>query len=90
MRRPIVVFFVVGLLAIIPVQGGAADLPTYGLSRSTAYTLNRGEWQIGSTFSFLSFGLPGITVEYGLTDYLQLGTSLTRDIEGDLNLRGKF
>jgi hypothetical protein len=90
MRTPIVVFLVAGLLAIVPFQVGAANLPTYGLSRSTAYTLNRGDWQIGSTFSFLAFGIPGITVEYGLTDYLQLGTSLTRDIEGDLNIRGKF
>lgn len=90
MRTRIVVFLVVGLLAIIPVQGGAVGLPTYGLSRSTAYTLNRGEWQIRGSFSLLTLGLPGVTVEHGLTDHLQLGTSLTSDIQGDLNLRGKF
>ncbi len=90
MKTPIVVSIVLGLLVLIPGSVSCIEAPTYGLSRSTAYTLNQGEWQIGSTFSFLAFGLPGITVEYGLTDYLQLGTSLTRDIEGDLNLRGKF
>lgn len=89
LRTLITVFLVLGLLAVMPILGSAADLPTFALSRSTAYTLNRGELQVGSTFSFLSFGVPGVSVEYGIADYLQLGTSVTGDIEGDLNLKGK-
>lgn len=89
MRTLIAVLFVVGLLSVMPVLGGAANSPTFALSRSTAYTLNRGEGQVSTTFNLLSLGVPTVSVEYGLSNYLQLGTSVTRDIEGDLNLRGK-
>lgn len=62
-----------------------------GIYEDTAFTLNQGEWKIGE------LSIPGSLyqwkwayMQYGLTDNLQIGTTLVRNFQGFPNLSGKF
>lgn len=55
---------------------------TQVIYQPTAYTLPPGMWELEGTFSLLSLGLPSISVAYGLTESLQLSTSLSGALFG--------
>lgn len=64
---------------------------TEGICNQTAHTLNQGEWKVGD----LSF--PGqfsqwkyFYLQYGLTENLQIGTTLAQNFLGGPNLSGKY
>jgi len=64
---------------------------TKGICEDTAYTLNQGEWKIGN------LSLPGSVsqwkcayLKYGLTEDLQVGTTLPQNFLGQPNLSGKY
>jgi len=74
--------------------------PTDTLNGSTAYTLNRGEFRVGSLNLFVDFlhpttvfrlnQLKWLDVEYGLTDRLQVGTTVLETVLEGPNVWAKF
>jgi len=56
----------------------------------TAYTLLAGTWELAGYLSLPVVGLPSISINYGVTDTLQLGTGLTADLWGLPNLGAKL
>jgi len=57
---------------------------------STAYTLPAGTWELAGYLSLPVVGLPSISISYGVTDALQLGTGLSADLWGFLNVGAKL
>lgn len=57
---------------------------------STAYTLPGGTWELAGYLSLPVVGLPSISINYGVTDALQLGTGLSADLWGLPNLGAKL
>ena len=68
--------------------------PTTGVYRSTAYTLRGGEWQIGLGFVLTPLAVSVaplvMSVEYGITDHLQIGVAPIQAVLGQLNLHSKL
>ncbi len=74
--------------------------PTETLNADTAFTLNRGEWRVGTLnlyFSFPDVGTPfslnqlkWLNVAYGLTHRLQLGTTVLENVLQGPNAWAKF
>lgn len=74
--------------------------PTTTLNGSTAFTLNRGEWRVGSLQFYFSFSpastifslsqFQWLNVEYGLTNRLQVGTTVLENVLEGPNVWAKF
>jgi len=85
-----------GAVVLIAVAVGLSGLALEGppltevIYGSTAYTLPAGTWQLAGYFSLPVVGLPSISINYGVTDALQLGTGLTADLWGLPNLGAKL
>ena len=56
---------------------------------STAYTLPAGTWELTGYLSLPAI-LPSVSISYGVTDALQMGTGLSVDPLGFLNLGAKL
>jgi len=54
-----------------------------------AHTLPPGTWELAGHFWFPAI-LPSVSISYGVTDALQLGTGLSADLLGFLNLGAKL
>jgi len=57
---------------------------------STGYTLPAGTWELAGYFSLPMVGLPSVSISYGVSDALQLGTGLSADLWGFPNLGVKL
>ena len=63
---------------------------TQVIYQATAYTLPAGVWELEGTFSLPVVGLPWVSLSYGLTESLEVGTGLTADLMGLPNLGAKI
>lgn len=91
-------------ILFLAASAGADDFsghpPTDALNGATAFTLNRGEWQISSLQFFIDFPQVGspfnlsqlkwLNVEYGLTNRLQIGTTVLENVLEGPNAWAKF
>ena len=70
--------------------GFEGSVLTQVIYQATAYTLPAGVWELKGLSSLLPLGLPWVSVSYGLTESLEVGTGLTADLMGLPNLGAKI
>ena len=61
-------------LSGLALEGPPLTAVIYG---STAYTLPAGTWELAGYLSLPVVGLPSVSLSYGVTDALQMGTGLS-------------
>jgi len=90
------VVVVFALLLFQPVYGGGTETfekrpITEAIREQTSYTLSRGEWKVGSlTLPFYPTGWQQIYVSYGLSDSLQVGSTIPQNLLGRPNVTAKY
>ena len=84
MKKCMVALLVFGVVCLG--QGFEGPMLTQVIYQATAYTLPAGVWELEGTFSLFAFGLPTVSVAYGLTKSLEVSTGLTADLFGMPNL----
>jgi len=84
MKKCMVALLVFGVVYLG--QGFEGPVLTQVIYQATAYTLPAGVWELEGTFSLFAFGLPTVSVAYGLTKSLEVSTGLTADLFGMPNL----
>ena len=82
----VVLITVAVTLSGLALEGPPLTEVIYG---STAYTLPAGTWELTGYLSLPAI-LPSVSISYGVTDALQLGTGLSADLLGFLNLGVKL
>ena len=88
MKKCMVALLVFGVVCLG--QGFEGPVLTQVIYQATGYTLPAGVWELERTFSPLAFGFPWVSVSYGLTEGLDVGTGLTADFTGLPNLGAKI
>jgi len=85
LKRGLVAALIAGVVSFsgFGIEGPAI---TQVICRPTAYTLPAGVWELEGRFSLFAFGLPTVSMAYGLTESLQISTELSADLFGMPNL----
>ena len=89
MKKLALTLVFIGALAL---SGAAAEGEglTGVIYTPAAYTLPGGTWELAGYLSLPVVGLPSVSMSYGVTDALQMGTGLSADLWGFLNLGAKL
>ena len=89
MKKLALTLVFIGALAL---SGAAAEgeVLTGVIYTPAAYTLPGGTWELAGYLSLPVVGLPSVSMSYGVTDALQLGTGLSADLWGLPNLGAKL
>ena len=88
MKKCMVALLVFGVVCLG--QGFEGPVLTQVIYQATAYTLPAGVWELKGLSSLLPLGLPWVSVSYGLTESLEVGTGLTANLIGLPNLGAKI
>jgi len=88
MKKCMVALLVFGVVCLG--QGFEGPMLTQVIYQATAYTLPAGVWELEGMFGLPVIGLSWVSVSYGLTESLEVGTGLTADLMGLPNLGAKI
>jgi len=85
-------FVLVSFLVALAFSGLSMEEPpiTRVIYAHTAYTLPAGAWEVWGRISLIPFSTQSISIAYGVKDWTQIGTDLTRDILENPNVQPNF
>jgi len=88
MGRSLLVFLLLGVTLLG--HGAESFFLTDVIYQPTAYILPISVWELKTRFSLLSLSVPSVSLDYGLSEILEVGTGLTADLMGFPNLGVKL